>query len=328
MLKGLALTPPVVGRISIGRVVERGGKRLPVKDDEFTLTTQIQTRDGWRLHPLDGQLRKAQADAQTHPQAGATDPGTQDAAKAEAPTKLRRIPIRLLFDDPDLNLRASYCLFDRSTGRPICVGNGETCRRATAQGISTEVCPAPESCELAERGCKPFGRLNVRIGDEEELSTFVFRTTGFNSIRTLATRLKYFQAVSGNNLSTLPLELRLRGKSTQQSHGTPIYYVDLTVRAGRTLKEAVFEARNEALAKQEVGFSQADLDGAAREGLSLGAFEESQEEGVAVVEEFYPPPGRVEVVENDQAQTSDTSAPQSLKNKLERKAAARVGTLP
>ena len=29
MLKGLAITPPVVGRISIGRVVERNGKRLP-----------------------------------------------------------------------------------------------------------------------------------------------------------------------------------------------------------------------------------------------------------------------------------------------------------
>ena len=29
MLKGLALTPPVIGRISIGRVVEKNGRRLP-----------------------------------------------------------------------------------------------------------------------------------------------------------------------------------------------------------------------------------------------------------------------------------------------------------
>lgn len=43
MLKGLALTPPVIGRISIGRVVEKNGKRLPEKDDEFTtlMATQI-----------------------------------------------------------------------------------------------------------------------------------------------------------------------------------------------------------------------------------------------------------------------------------------------
>lgn len=301
MLKGLTLTPPVVGRISIGRVVERGGKRLPEKDDEFTLTTQIQTRDGWMLHPLDEQLRQAQVGSR----------------RGEAKVKLRHIPIRLLFDDPDLNLRASYSLFDRSTGRPLCVGNGETCRRSTADGIKSLACPAPESCELAERGCKPFGRLNVRIGDEEELSTFVFRTTGFNSIRTLATRLKYFQAVSGNNLSTLPLELRLRGKSTQQSHGTPIYYVDLTVRTGSTLNEAISQAKAEAQARQEAGFCQASLDKAAEEGLALGAFEESVEEGARIVEEFYP-----SQKERDGGPTSGDSSSPSLVNMLERKAAS------
>lgn len=52
MLKGLALTPPVIGRISIGKVVEKNGKRLPEKDDEFTLTSQVQGRDGWINHLL------------------------------------------------------------------------------------------------------------------------------------------------------------------------------------------------------------------------------------------------------------------------------------
>lgn len=57
MLKGLALTPPVIGRISIGRVVEKNGKRLPEKDDEFTITSQVQLKDGWVLHPVDEVLR-------------------------------------------------------------------------------------------------------------------------------------------------------------------------------------------------------------------------------------------------------------------------------
>ncbi len=65
MLKGLALTPPIVGRISIGKVVERGGKRLPEKDDEFTLTSQVQSHGAWVPHPLDGTLRRAQRSAQT-----------------------------------------------------------------------------------------------------------------------------------------------------------------------------------------------------------------------------------------------------------------------
>ena len=55
MIKGLAITPPVLGRISIGKVVEKNGKRLPEKDDQFTITSQIQGKEGWVKHPLDEQ---------------------------------------------------------------------------------------------------------------------------------------------------------------------------------------------------------------------------------------------------------------------------------
>jgi len=266
MLKGLALTPPIVGRISIGKVVERGGKRLPEKDDEFTITSQIQSKDGWIAHPLDASLREA----------------------AGAGSKLRSIPVRLLFDHPDLNLRSAYSLFDKRSGRPMCVGDGETCRRATADGVRPLPCPSPDGCEFAAGACKPFGRLNVRIGDDDELGTFIFRTTGFNSIRTLTTRLQYFHAVTSGRLSTIPLELRLRGKSTTQSHRAPIYYVDLTVRTGSTLTEAVTTALSDWDMREVGGLNQKALDEAAREGMARGAFEESVEDGSAVVEEFYP----------------------------------------
>lgn len=65
MIKGLMITPPVIGRISIGKVVEKNGKRLPEKDDEFTITTQVQQRGQWVLHPLDEALRQSQPDAFT-----------------------------------------------------------------------------------------------------------------------------------------------------------------------------------------------------------------------------------------------------------------------
>ena len=265
MLQGLALTPPVIGRISIGKVVEKNGKRLPEKDDEFTVTSQVQGKDGWIQHPVDATLRQG------------------------ANTKLRSIPIRLLFDDPDLNLRADYTLFDKSTGRPVCVGDGETCKRVTTKGIESLPCPSPAGCALAvERHCKPYGRLHARIGDEDELGSFVFRTTGFNSIRTLSTRLRYFHAVSGGLLSSLSLELRLRGKSTTQSHRAPIYYVDLTVRVGMSVADAITNAKTERETRQAAGFDQAALEEAARQGFARGAFEESEEEGAAVVEEFFP----------------------------------------
>ncbi|MBS0407267.1 MAG: hydrolase or metal-binding protein [Proteobacteria bacterium] len=274
MLKGLAITPPVIGRISIGRVVEKNGRRLPEKDDEFTLTSQVQGLEGWVKHPLDAALRK------------------------DAGTKLRSIPVRLPFGAPELNLRAHYTLFDRETGRPLCVGDGERCRRVTDQGIESLPCPTPAGCPLAQDGrCKPYGRLHVRVvtpevetgaGEDDGLGTFVFRTTGFNSIRTLTARLAYLKAVSGGLLASLPLMLRLRGKSTTQSYRAPVYYVDVTTPPGTPLEQAVVQATAEDERRKQLGFDQWALDEAAREGYAAGAFEETEEEGGAVVEEFYP----------------------------------------
>ena len=306
MLKGLALTPPVVGRIAIGRVVEKNGRRLPEKDDEFTLTSQVQNKEGWVAHPVDAQLRK--------------EPGA----------KLRSIPVRLLFDDPDLSLRANYTMFDRATGRPLCVGDGESCKRVTLSGMQSLPCPSPAVCALAQDGnCKPYGRLHVRVdaqvppeagASSDELGSFVFRTTGFNSIRTLSARLRYLFAVSGGLLAGLPLELRLRGKSTTLSHRTPIYYVDLVLRTGSSLAQVVALARQEREQQAALGRNQAALDEAARQGLALGEFEESEEEGVGVVEEFYPESD----ADGDGAgaspqPTKDTSGPISLRCKLHRK---------
>ncbi|WP_175916089.1 phage capsid protein [Burkholderia sp. BCC1638] len=300
MLKGLSITPPVVGRISIGRVVEKNGKRLPEKVDQFTLTTQVQNRDGWMPHPLNETLREATSG------------------------KLRAMPVRVLFNDPDLNLRADYSLFDRDTGRPVCVGNGETCRRIGDAGIETLPCPSPDGCALGRQGgCKPYARLNVIVGDEDELGSFIFRTTSFNSIRTLAARLHYFRAVSGNLLACLPLELKLRGKSTTQSYRSPIYYVDLGVRSGNTLEDTLTQAHELDVRRRSTGFDQAALDTAARAGFANGAFEDSPDERAAVVEEFYPETvaGHTDADTGAGEKTGQTQSPRStLRDKLERKA--------
>ena len=265
MIKGLAITPPILGRISIGRVIEKNGKRLPEKDDQFTITSQIQGKDGWIKHPLDEQLR------------------------SQAPNqKLRSIPVRMIFNDPELNLRAEYSLFDRQTGRPICVGNGQTCQRMTSQGVEQHPCPSPDLCPLAQGGlCKPYGRLYVNLDEADEFGTFIFRTTGFNSIRTLAARLSYYHAASGNLLSCLPLQLTLRGKSTTQSYRTPIYYVDLTLRDGVNLQEAISSAKQIDEQSKAAGFYQEALDFVARQGYGNASFEVGGDEGLDIVEEFY-----------------------------------------
>ena len=267
MIKGLAITPPVLGRISIGKMVEKNGKRLPEKDDQFTITSQIQNKDGWVKHPLDEQLR------------------------AKAPNqnqKLRSIPVRMIFNDPELNLRAEYSLFDRQTGRLICSGNGETCQRLGQNGIEQHPCPSPDLCPLAQSGlCKPYGRLYVNLDESDEFGTFIFRTTGFNSIRTLAARLRYYHAASGDLLSCLPLQLTLRGKSTTQSYRTPIYYVDLTLRDGVNLNDAITSAKQIDVQSKAAGFYQEALDHVARQGYGNASFEVGGDEGLDIVEEFY-----------------------------------------
>ena len=241
MIKGLTITPPILGRITIGKVVEKNGKRLPEKDDQFTITSQVQSKEGWIKHPLDDKLRQTKANG-----------------------KLRQIPVRMLFNTPELNLRAEYTLFDRQTGRPICVGNGELCQRRTQNGVEQLPCPSPELCAIGQNGnCKVFGRLYANLDDVDELGSFIFRTTGYNSIRTLMARLSYFNAVSGGLLSNLPLQLTIRGKSTTQSYRTPIYYVDLTLQDNVSLEEV------------------------AKLGYANSAFEVDSDEGLAIVEEFY-----------------------------------------
>ena len=301
MIKGLAITPPVIGRISIGKVVEKNGKRLPEKDDCFTLTTQVQNKDGWMLHPLHQKLLE----------------GTEKE-------KIRAIPVTLLFNASDLNLRAEYTLFDRTNGRPVCVGNGETAKGVTIEGIKEFPCLSPDGCEIGKKGgCKPYGRLNVQVdGQNDELGSFIFRTTGFNSIRTLTARLAYFEAVSGGNSRYLPLMLKLRGKSTTQSHRAPVFYVDLCLRDGMSLEEAVTQARLAATQQQDAGVNIAALELAARMALANGAFEEGEDEVPAIVDEFYPETTAGQVSEDSceamgsQAIAAVSSVPSKLSDRL------------
>ncbi|WP_323011284.1 hypothetical protein [Castellaniella sp.] len=293
MLKGFVITPPIIGRISIGRVVEKNGKRLPEKDDQFTITTQVQNHDGWLLHPAhEAELKRTQT------------------------AKLRAIQIMLPFNDPDLNLRAEYAQFDRQTGRPIAVSDGVTCQRRTSQGMETVTCASTQDCCLRLADTKPYGRLYVKVGGGDDLGVFIFRTTSYNSIRTLAARLRYYAAVSGGLLATLPLELKLRSKSTTQSYRTPIYYVDLVIRDDMALPEAIQAARQADAARQAQGFDQAALDEAARLGFGNGSFEDTEDDLSTVAEEFFP--------EQSGAEPAPTASdqhlqPRSLADKLKDK---------
>lgn len=180
------------------------------------------------------------------------------------------------------------------------MGNGETCQRLTQQGVEQHPCPSPDLCPLAQGGnCKPYGRLHVNLDESDEFGTFIFRTTGFNSIRTLAARLSYYHAASNGLLSCLPLQLTLRGKSTTQSYRQPVYYVDLTLKEGVDLQSAIHTAREIDQQTKQAGFNQEALDQMARQGFANTKFEINIEDGLDLVEEFYTE----EVIESEQVQS-------------------------
>jgi hypothetical protein len=82
-----------------------------------------------------------------------------------------------------------------------------------------------------------------------------------------------------------------------------------------TLAEAIAGARAESDVRKASDFDQASLDEAAKQGFAEGAFEESEEEGAAVVEEFYQEAERG--IRDDRPDSSECKL--GLSEKLRRK---------
>jgi len=274
MLKGFAYTTPTQGRISIGRTVEHGGKNLPKKEDFIAITSQVKRDGEWIAHPLHEHCVKEQK-------------------PESASAKLRQIPVRLMFNDPDLSFREQYEAFYDS--RQLCVGDGEKARRRVDGRIEELACPGPDNCPFAAAyRCQPFGRLNVQIeGQEDPLSTFIFRTRGWNSIRTLRTKLEYLRAALGGKLAGLPLLLVMRAKSSRQSLNTPFFFLDLVFRDATPagIAQAVKERDAHVATLKEAGFDLEALEAAARSCLRNGAFEETDEDALEYEDLVLAPTG-------------------------------------
>lgn len=269
MLKGFVITPVQLGRIAMGEMIEHKGKRLPKASDHFKVTSLVQENDEWRESPVAGKLK---------PQDG---------------KKLRSIPVRVMFDNPENNFRAEFTAFDRNTGRPLCAGNGEKARRRGDDGVVEVECPGPDLCKFgAEARCKLYARLFVSIDvdgsfEKNPLAGFVLRTTSFNTVRSMTATLHQWAALTGG-MAGFPANLIMRAKSTTGSMGRPIFYAELEPRESLVASVAVCaEYRN---AEKASGINRAALEAAVAAGYEASSFLEDQEEGIEIVEEFYADP--------------------------------------
>ncbi len=194
--KLLAPRLPELGHIKIGGKGElrksRGGKefRLPVKYDHFVVTRRDR----------DGKTENLVRDDRIHQAIG------------EVPKEL---DVRLLFDRPQQNFQYFLAAYDGRSKR--CSGNGEVAHDREHGDIPC-TCPWFTKHEGAYAGpkrpvgkntptCKPHGRLSVILEAAESFGGFyVFRTTSWETISSIAAQLDVFLAQFGF-LSGLPLRM-------------------------------------------------------------------------------------------------------------------------
>jgi len=220
----------------------------------------------------------------------------QEVAKAtgQEADHLTRIPVRLLFDDLELNFQGSYAAY---LGKTVwCRGNGVEAQRIGAEGsYSTCACP----CERIERDfkatktdpkCKINASLSVLIDGAAGLGgTWKFRTTSFNSHDALFGSLMFIHRAAGGRIAGIPLELVVTPKKVADPDGRQqtIYVVGLEFRGTMEgLRQAALE---HATQQAQAGFQIAQIEEQTRKLLtssSAGVFPDDDVEGVAA--EFYP----------------------------------------
>lgn len=193
------------GKIKIGmkgkEIESQGGTKFrpPVRLDHFIITT-TEKNDSGDLVLDDGLTNKIIASGR----------GITNEAGS-----LTGIPIRLLYEDTDLNFPTRLASYVK--GVLSCEGDGETARKRVDDFEKGHPCP----CNRFEIGydgkekCKANGALTCII-DEAELFGQVhkFRTTSINSVRGILGGIDLIKAATKGRIAGLPLMLVVNNKST------------------------------------------------------------------------------------------------------------------
>lgn len=270
IIKGLSPGLTERGKIKVGlkgrAVTSARGTTFnpPVKLDHFLVTTLFRGVDG--NYEIDREVHRIYGD------------------------KPRALPVRLLFDEIDLNFQCRYACF---RGRSLwCTGDGETASRMVNQNGAREEVECPCGRQLpeytGEDRCKINARLSVLIeGTERVGGVHVLRSTSYNTTVGILSSLTLIKRITGGPLAGLPLELTLNPKTVITPDGKTqnVWIVGVE-----------FKGSIEQL--QQIGFDQAKRDAIhyarieriEQEARLLLAHDPLALKGEAddVVDEFYP----------------------------------------
>jgi len=270
------LTPQLAerGKIKIGEKGEMKtssqGKQfaLPRKLDHFLITTMQRDAAG-RLMP-DVALM-----ARLKPEGG----------------KLTEIPVRLLYDDIDLNFPTRYACYKGS--RCWCSGDGETAQRLTGENGKYQEVPCP--CERVDpyyQGqdrCKILGTLQVLIEGTDRIGgVWKFRTTSWNTVNAILSSMALIKTITGGPLAGIPLYLVLSPKTVTvptTGQNMVVYVVSLEYRGTEeSLAEMGYQIARRRI-EHQVKMEQIEAE--ARR-LLIPPQAEPPEEQAEVAQEFYP----------------------------------------
>lgn len=274
MIKNLVPRLAERGRIKIGEKGEMKtsaqGKQFaqPKKLDHIVITTMQRDAAG-RLMP-DTDLM-----AQINPGGG----------------KLIEIPIRLLYDDIDLDFFTRYACYKGN--RCWCSGDGEEASRLTGENGNYNPVPCP--CERqdpmyqGQDKCKTLGTLSVLIeGVNRVGGVWSFRTTSFNSVNAILSSMALIKAITGGPLSGIPLMLVLSPKTvTIPTTGKPMVVFVMSIEYRGPESELAELGYERARQRVEHKIRMDLIEDQARE-LLVAPHEEPTDAQVETAEEFYP----------------------------------------
>lgn len=261
-----------VGRVFIDHIILDNGKR----DAEFFIATWLKDINNWTQHPLDRSLRAdlqdkalvissmivdddlifSEESAQSNPRASQSsyrNPEHKSSSKiktykAYPPTKntgirLQTIPIRLPFKEPERNFNAHYILFDGTIVKPV-YEDDVIASYNIPVGLRSAMA---DQAVMSDHALMSLGRLSLFIdhpdNPSDRINIFSLHTSCQETIGRLTEKMYYFQAISGNLLNNLPLDLIINSKESKNKYRNQIWNVDLRLRENMQLEQALAYAK-------------------------------------------------------------------------------------
>ncbi len=266
--KGLSPRLAEVGKIKIGgKGALKKSKnnvefRLPVRYDHFVVTTTEKGADGNFI--IDGTIMQ------------------------ELEKDPKEIPIRLIFDDIDMNFYTSYQYYKGK--KMICKGDGETAiYYGNKDGVpksgpcNPDICPHAQEDSKGAVKCKISGILSCMLPFIMDIGgVYRFRTHGWNSVSNILASLQFISENTGGVLQGLPLKLKMLKKSTEDHGNVNTVTIVLDGIQMVKMRELAFQ---EFQNRKMLGINMKMLENKA----VASGFLEDKDDPADVEEEFYAP---------------------------------------